>query len=529
MLSRRLFLGAMPLAAGAWQGPAELALIPRPASLTRREGELVVDGRTAITAAAGTQAEARYLAALLNCPLAGDTPPESCISLALDPSLERYGREGYWLEVAPGGAKLLASTTAGLFHAVQTVRQLLPATACSAEGRGTDEWRLPAVEIEDRPRFGWRGMHLDVARHFHNKATVMAYLDLLALHKLNTFHFHLTDDQGWRIEIKRFPKLARIGSRRRQTRVGHENAGGGFDGKPHGGFFTQNDIREIVAYASARHINVVPEIEMPGHAQAALAAYPEFGNTGEHIEVWGQWGVSKNVFAVNERTIRFLQHVLVEVMAIFPSRYIHVGGDEVPHDQWKASAEAQARMKALKLKNEAELQTWFIGRMNTFLRAHGRTLVGWDEIIEGGNTPGAVVMSWRGEQGGITAARAGHDVVMTPDQLTYLNYAQSKAATEPLSIGGFIDLRKIYEYEPVPAALSSADARHVLGTQAQLWTEYIPTRELLDYMAFPRLAALAEVAWTAKDRRSFADFSSRLPTHLDRLRAAGVKFRPLDA
>jgi hexosaminidase len=314
---------------------------------------------------------------------------------------------------------------------------------------------------------------------------------------------------------------------RKETRVGREGRSDRFDGTPHGGFYTQSDLREIVAYAAARHITVVPEIEMPGHAQAALAAYPEFGNTGQPGEVWTQWGVSKRIFSVNEKTFRFLEDVLSEVLDVFPGRYIHVGGDEVPKDEWRASEEAQARMKELGLKSEAELQTWFIGRINKFLRSRRRTLVGWDEIIEGGMTPGAIVMSWRGEKGGIEAARHGHDVVMTPTSHTYFDYYQGPPEKEPLAIGGFVDLAKVYNYEPVPAELNAQEAKHVLGTQGQLWSEYMPTAAQMEYMAFPRITALAEVAWTPKNRRDFAGFQRRLPAQMDRLKAMGVNYRPL--
>jgi hexosaminidase len=359
------------------------------------------------------------------------------------------------------------------------------------------------------------------------KAAILRFIDAMALQKLNTLQLHLTDDQGWRIEIRKYPKLTEIGAWRKETRAGHENDAKGFDGKPHGGFYTQADMREIVAYARERHINVVPEIEMPGHAQGAIAAYPELGNTGEKLEVGRHWGVNKNVFNVNERTILFLQDVLSEVLEIFPSKFIHVGGDEVPKDQWKASAEAQARIKQLGLKNEEELQSYFIRRMDEFLTARGRRLVGWDEILEGGLAPGATVMSWRGNKGGIAAARAGHDVVMTPTDYVYLDYYQSKDAGEPLGIGGYVPLEKVYSFEPVPPELNQNEARRVLGAQGNIWTEYIQTPEHLEYMAFPRLAALAEVTWTARDKMDFQDFEPRLVPLQERWKAMGVNFRPV--
>ncbi len=525
MLSRR---AAMTGFSGVLLAPAaeEPAIIPRPARLALRHRDFVVHSRTPVLTDTGARAEGQWLAGVLGCPLSAGAPRDGAVALRRDPTLARLGSEGYLLEVTPKRVTVRASTAAGAFYGAQTLRQLLPPASLSPAGRGGAPWRIPCLEIEDSPRFPWRGSLVDTARHFKPKAAILKYLDALALHKINTLQLHLTDDQGWRLEIKKFPKLTEIGSVRRQTRMGHERKAQGFDGKPHGGYYTQADIREIVSYAQARHITVVPEIEMPGHAQAALAAYPEFGNTGEKLEVWTQWGVSKNVFGVGEETFRFLEDVLSEVLELFPSKYIHVGGDEVPQDQWKASAEAQARIQELGLKNESELHTWFIGRIHTFLRARGRTLVGWDEIIEGGMTPGAVVMSWRGIKGGIEAARHGHDVVMTPTSHTYFDYYQSKDPSEPLAIGGLITLDRVYSYEPVPAELTAEEARHVLGTQGQLWSEYIPTPEHMEYMAFPRMCALAEVAWTPKERKAYSDFERRLRPHLERLTALGIHFRP---
>ena len=493
MLSRRSVL-AMPLVANAWQGSEEPALIPRPLRLTRRDGAFPFKGRL------------------------------SAVRKKTDASLSRLGQEGYLLEVTPKHALIRSAGAAGLYYGEQTFRQLLPPNW--TEGTQAS---VPCLEIEDRPRFPWRGGHVDVARNFKPKEVILKYIDALAAHKLNTLHFHLTDDQGWRVEIKKYPKLTSIGSMRKETRVGHENKNGGFDGKPHGGFYTQADLREIVAYAKQRQVTVVPEIEMPGHAQAILAAYPEFGVTGEKVEVWTQWGVSKNILGVSDKVFGFLEDVMGEVLEIFPSRYVHVGGDEVPPDQWKASAEVQAKIKELGLKNETQLHAWFIGRIHKFLTSKGRTMVGWDEIIEGGPMPGAVVMSWRGTKGGIEAAHHGNDVVMTPDGFTYFNYYQSRDPKEPLAIGGYIPIEKVYGYEPVPSELSAEEAKHVLGTQGQLWSEYIPTAELMEYMAFPRMTALAEVAWTAKDRREYPDFRRRLTVHVKRLKAMGIHFRPLDA
>ncbi len=527
MITRRAVLAAPAMT--FLQQPAEAAIIPLPSRVVRRTGQFIIGNQTRITEAPGAQIEAKWLSSILDCPVEKPSPRGSTVSLTLDASLSSLGPEGYTLDISPTHAALKAPKSAGLYYAAQTLRQLLPPSACGKTGRGAVDWSVPCLQIEDSPRFPWRGGHIDTCRHFLPKDEVLKYIDALALHKFNTLHFHLTDDQGWRIEIKKYPKLTTVGSRRRETRVGHEDMPQGFDGKPYGGFYSQADIREIVAYAAARHINVVPEIEMPGHAQAALSAYPEFGNTGEKLEVWTQWGVSNNTFNVSDKAIAFLQDVLSEVLELFPSKYIHVGGDEVPPDQWKANPEAQARIKALGLKNESALHSWFIGRMNEFLRSRGRILVGWDEIIEGGHLPGAVVMSWRGEKGGIEAARYGNQVVMTPDNYTYFNYYQSKGPKEPLAIGGFIPLDMVYNYDPVPAALNADQARLVLGTQGQLWSEYIPTPQILEYMAFPRMCALAEVAWTPKGQKNYASFQQRLRTHLERLKAMGINYRPLEA
>jgi hexosaminidase len=455
------------------------------------------------------------------------------IHLRRDPTLKPLGPEGYRLEISPARVVARAPELAGLFYAVQTLRQLLPPEIFREAPVSGVEWSVPAVTIEDQPRFAWRGAHLDAGRHFMPKEFVKKYIDLLALHKLNTFHWHLTDDQGWRLEIEQYPKLTGVGSCRKETLVGRYTRDASqwtFDGTPHCGFYTQDDAREIVAYAKARFITVVPEIEMPGHAVAAIAAYPELGVTGEPMEVSGRWGIFSDIFNAEPSTIRFLQNVLTEVLAIFPSRYIHIGGDEADKAKWKASAAVQARIKELGLKDEHELQSWFIRQMDVFLASKGRRLIGWDEILEGGLAENAVVMSWRGVEGGIQAARAKHDVVMAPTTHTYLDYYQSKdRAKEGLAIGGFLPLETVYSFEPVPPELEGDLATHVLGAQAQLWTEYMPTPKRVEYMAFPRLTALAEVVWTPKERKDYADYLRRLEPHLRRLTALDVDYRRLDA
>jgi hexosaminidase len=459
------------------------------------------------------------------------TKAGGAIMLSLDAALAKaLGDEGYRLEVTPTAVTIRAAKPAGLYYGIQTLRQLLPAEIFGSAVVPGVAWEVLPVTIEDYPRFRWRGLHLDVCRHFMPPAFVKRYIDLLALHKLNTFHWHLTEDQGWRIEIKKYPKLTSVGAWRKETLVGHyrHNVPHRFDGQRHGGFYTQDQVREIVAYAAARHVTIVPEIEMPGHAQAALAAYPEQGNTGKQIEVLTKWGISPHIFSARDKTILFLQDVLKEVLALFPGKYIHIGGDEAPKAQWKASDEMQALIRKKGLKDENELQSYFIKRMDSFLTQHGRRLVGWDEILQGGLAQGATVMSWRGMAGGIAAAKAGHDVVMAPTDYTYFDYYQADPKKEPLCIGELTPLKKVYGFEPVPKQLSAQQAKHVLGAQGQLWTEYIKTPARVEYMAYPRACALAEVVWTPTARKDYSDFQRRLEGHVARLSAMKVNYRKLD-
>lgn len=511
-----------------------VAVIPKPVSVTPGTGAFELKDGQAIWTDGGTARVGKMLAEAL-APALGFTLPvrqgkaAGGIRLAIDPSLGRLGDEGYILEITPKQVAIRAPKPAGVFYGTQSLRQLLPAAVYAPDAQKGVQWSLPAVVIEDQPRFGWRGALLDTGRHFMPKAAVLKFIDLLAMQKMNVFQLHLTDDQGWRIEIRKYPKLTEVGAFRKQTRVGREGESRAFDGKPHGGFYTQGDIREIVAYAADRFITVVPEIEMPGHATAAIAAYPELGNTGKPIEVGTYWGVYKSIFNPRESTIVFLQDVLTEVLELFPSQFIHVGGDEATKEEWKASPEVQARMKELGLNNEEQMQSYFIGRMDKFLSAKGRRLVGWDEILEGGLAPGATVMSWRGIKGGIAAAKAGHDVVMSPTDYVYLDYYQADRKAEPLAIGGFLPLNKVYSYDPVPADFTPEEAKRVLGTQGNIWTEYMPAPEQVQYMAFPRLAAIAEVAWTPKERKAdFNEFRDRVRVQEQRWKALGVRFRPVD-
>ncbi|GAB3821660.1 family 20 glycosylhydrolase [Pontibacter rugosus] len=385
---------------------------------------------------------------------------------------------------------------------------------------------LPAVSITDKPRYEWRGMHLDVVRHFFPVEFVKQYIDYLAMHKLNTFHWHLTDDQGWRIEIKKYPKLTEVGAWRDSTLIGHYwDLPQTYDNTRHGGFYTQEQIKEVVKYAQERYITVVPEIEMPGHAVAALAAYPELSCSGGPFKVEGKWGIFKDVFcAGNEQTFAFLEDVLTEVIALFPSKYIHVGGDESPKDRWKACAKCQQRMAQEGLKNEHELQSYFVQRMEKFVNSKGRQIIGWDEILEGGLAPNAAVMSWRGTKGGIAAAKQKHYVVMTPGTHLYFDHYQGDRELEPTAIHGYSPLSKVYAFEPTPAELSKEEQQYVLGAQANLWTEYIPTEEHVEYMVMPRMAALSEVLWTQENQKNWDDFKQRMQRQYQRYDALGVKY-----
>ncbi len=437
------------------------------------------------------------------------------ISLSLDPGVT--GEEGYVLDVSRSGVELRAATARGLFYAAQSLLQLIPPSGLS------NEIEVPAVHIQDEPRFAYRGLMLDVGRHFFPVEFIKKYIDLLAQYKLNRFHWHLTEDQGWRIEIKRYPKLQEVAAYRPETLIGHYNdQPQQFDGERYGGYYTQEEVKEVVSYAQERFVTIIPEIEMPGHAQAAIAAYPELGCTGETMQPATLWGVHENIFCPSEETFAFLEGVLTEVMELFPSKYIHIGGDEAPKTQWEESALAQRVIRREGLEDEHGLQSYFIGRIEKFLNDHGRQIIGWDEILEGGLAPNATVMSWRGTSGGIEAARQGHDVIMTPTTHLYFDYYQSDSPDEPLAIGGYLPIDKVYSFEPVPEELSQEESRYVLGAQANLWTEYIDSPEKVEYMVYPRALALAELAWTPAEEKDFQDFAERLSVHIPRLQGMGV-------
>ncbi|WP_405830348.1 beta-N-acetylhexosaminidase [Streptomyces sp. NBC_00105] len=521
-------------------------LIPAPrVALFREDGSRFAFGsEPCLAAGPGTGTVARWLRRELGAATGWDLPAAAAgrsaeLRLRLDPDgVGDAGPEAYRIEIGPDGAELTGATAAGLFWAAQTLRQLLGPDAhrkAPAAGPGR-VWSLPHGTVADGPRFGWRGLMLDVARHFMPKDGVLRYIDLLAAHKLNVLHLHLTDDQGWRVEIKRYPRLTGVGAWRGRSRWGHR-ASPLWNETPHGGFYTQDDIREIVAYAAERHVRVVPEIDVPGHSQAAIAAYPELGNADvvdtAALGVWDDWGITENVLAPTEAVLRFYEGVFEELLELFPaevSPFVHVGGDECPKAQWKASATAQERIRELGVDGEDGLQAWFIGHFDGWLAERGRRLIGWDEILEGGLAPGAAVSSWRGYAGGIAAAEAGHDVVMCPEQQVYLDHRQAGGGDEPMPIGYVRSLEDVYRFEPVPPKLSPEAAAHVLGAQANVWTEVMENQDRVDYQVFPRLAAFAEVVWSwqpAPEERDFAWFEGRMAAaHYARLDALGVAYRP---
>ncbi|HQW10685.1 MAG TPA: beta-N-acetylhexosaminidase [Saprospiraceae bacterium] len=423
--------------------------------------------------------------------------------------------DGYHLSIKDNEIEILYSSEASAFYAFQSLIQLVPLEFLTVD---STLLQLPMGEIYDYPRFSYRGMHLDESRHFFGSEAVKKYIDMLAYQKMNYFHWHLTDDQGWRIEIKAFPKLTSVGGCREATLVGRAGAKPEvYDGVEYCHFYTQKEIKEIIDYAADNYITIVPEIEMPGHATAALAAYPMLSCSDKKIITTQKWGVFYDIFCPTEETFGFLEKVLTEVIDLFPGPYIHIGGDEVPKKAWKESAFCQELIKRNKLKDENELQSWFIQRIEKFVNSKGKKIIGWDEILEGGLAPNATVMSWRGEKGGLTAANQGHDVIMTPNDECYFDHYQMKDALQPLAIGGLTTLKDVYDYEPIPSGLNLGMEKHILGTQANLWAEYILTPEHLQYMAYPRSFALAEVQWSSKSGKNYTDFLHRLSYQIERL------------
>ena len=528
-----LSIPALRLLAGS---PGRFAIIPLPQVLRPHHGSFVLRPDAAILVDADARETGEYLAKYLRrstgypLPVRVETIAQAGqgnILLSTDKAKVGLAPEAYELAATHDSVVIRASAAAGLFYGVQSLLQLLPPDVFSRQPVAHETWSIPCGEIEDTPRFAWRGFMLDVSRHFFNKSEVEQILDAMALHKLNVFHWHLADDQGWRIEIKKYPRLTHIGAWRNKIGFGLDpraSSAYGPDGR-YGGYYTQEDIREVVAYAQARHITIVPEIEMPGHSLAALAAYPQLSCSGGPYSTDPVMGTPAGIYcAGNEETFTFLENVLLEVCGLFPGKYIHIGGDEVTKENWHDCPRCQALMRRDGLKNEHELQSYFVRRMVSFLTAHGRQAVGWSEIREGGLPAGAVLMDWNG--GAVEAATAGHDVVMCPNAYCYFDYYQSRdRATEPPASGAYLPLSKVYSFDPIPAGLDSRNWAHILGPQANLWTEYIPSLKQAEYMSFPRLCALAEVAWSPANERNWDDFFRRLQAHLQRLDRLGVNYR----
>jgi hexosaminidase len=500
------------------------SLIPLPAGVTDAAGAFTLRDGDEISVHGDAAADVAHqfadlLARARGLRLRVTDARDSAIEFVVDPQLDVAGAttpqaraEAYELRVGPEHIRLVARTPHGLFDGSMTLWQWL-----TAETAKTSSIRVPCVRIADYPRFAWRGLMLDSARHFQSPEFVKRFIDEMSRHKLDVLHWHLTDDQGWRIQIKKYPELTAIGAWRTPASLRG-------DAPRYGGFYTQDDIREIVRHAAARHVVIVPEIDMPGHAQAAIAAYPQFGVTGKRPPVSPDWGVHTYLYNVDDATFSFLEDVLGEVMDLFPGTYIHIGGDEAAKDQWQASPQVQQRMRELGVSSEAALQGYFTARIGKFLAAHGRRLIGWDEILEGGVPADATVMSWRGEDGGVAAARAGHDVVMAPSPLMYFDHIQSDSHDEPPGRPDVVSLHDVYAYEPVPQALDAAQARHVLGAQANLWSEYLDTPQRVEHAAFPRAAALAEVLWSPTARRDWPGFLARLPEQFVRYRLLGIAY-----
>ncbi len=500
-------------------------VIPRPAEIKASEGNFEITPETRVIFDQSDK-ELTRIAQFLNnhfekyyhftLPVASDG--KTGIRLVTDLS-SKTGKEGYTMKADKKGIVITASAANGVFYGIQSLKQMLPVQV-------SEKITVPFVEIKDEPRLAWRGVMLDVGRHFFPVSYIKEFLDNMAMYKLNTFHWHLTEDQGWRIEIKKYPKLTELAHWRDETVLGHARDSKTYDGIGYGGFYTQDQVKEIVKYAADRYITVVPEIEMPGHSTAALAAYPELGCTGGPYEVAKTWGVMKDVYcAGKEETFSFLQNVLDEVCELFPSTYIHVGGDECPKDAWKKCPACQKRIKDEGLADEHELQSYFIQRMEKHLMSKNKKLIGWDEILEGGLAPEATVMSWRGVKGGIEAAKQKHDVVMTPNSHMYFDYYQKENHEgEPLAIGGYLPLEKVYSYEPVPEELNAEEANYIIGVQANVWTEYIANTNYLEYMSFPRVCALSEVAWSLKETKDFADFQKRMESEYSRLKMYGINY-----
>ena len=535
-----LFAGTALLMASCTASPqrslSELAIIPLPSEVEPSSSSaFTFDSGTEVALLGldplSTSAAARFVQAVRSesgivlaeprVAQAGDDDADSALAVRVSTD-QGATAAAYTIDISEAGIDVRAGDSAGVQYGLETLRQLVAMTADGGHAV------IPGGRIADQPRFSYRGMHLDVGRHFFGPDDIKAYLDLLARYKFNHFHWHLTEDQGWRIEIERYPRLTEIASRRAETILEKNFDPYVGDGIPHEGYYTQDEVRDIVGYAAERHITVIPEIEMPGHSQAALAAYPELACTEGPFEVSTTWGVHEEIYCPKEETFEFLQNVLSEVLELFPSEAIHIGGDEAPKKRWQESAQAQSVIRREGLSDERELQSYFIRRIESFLADRGRRLIGWDEILEGGLAPQATVMSWRGTEGGIEAAKLGHDVIMTPTSHCYFDYYQGPPESEPLAIGGDLPLDKVYSFEPVPPELSAEEARFILGAQGNVWTEYIKTWSHVEYMVLPRMLALAEVVWTPAELKDWSSFRQRALAHQELLMAAGHNVRSIE-
>lgn len=507
-------------------GQSNLPVIPLPQKVEYHSGSFILSSKTIIQSKDTSSFEALFLKENiknqtgLELQILAEVPTAvSKINLVFDVEgpTESNLKEVYKLMVNNQSVTIKAEYNQGLFYGIQTLLQMVPFEK-------KNEIAIPWMKISDAPKYAWRGMHLDVCRHYFPISFIKKYIDYLAHYKMNTFHWHLTEDQGWRIEIKKYPKLTAVGAWRNGSMVGRYDDQK-IDDVKYGGFYTQEEIKEVVAYASQRHITIVPEIEMPGHSLAALAAYPELSCTGGPFEVGKKWGVFDDVYCPKEETFTFLENVLSEVMALFPSEYIHIGGDECPKTRWKSCAHCQKIIKEKGLKDEHELQSYFIQRIEKFVNGKGRKIIGWDEILEGGLAPNAAVMSWRGTDGGIAAAKQKHYVVMTPGSHCYFDHYQGKPENEPLAIGGFTSLEKVYNFNPMPDELNAEERKYILGAQANVWTEYILTPEQVEYMIMPRMSALAEVLWGTANPENFIDFKTRLQAQEIWLKNNNINYR----
>jgi hexosaminidase len=511
------------------EAPPKVVLIPKPQQIEVKNGSFTFQKNSSIYydkkfVLAGTFIS-NYIKKGSDFKLDNASYVKATISILYD---ENLPKEGYSLNISEEKIIIKASDESGAFYGVQTLRQLLPPQFEIPKGFTDEQVKISQLNIIDHPAFRYRGMHLDVSRHFFSKEFVKEYIANLAALKMNYFHWHLTDDQGWRIEIKKYPKLSSHAAYREETLIGHYNeTPQKFDNTRYGGFYTQEDIKEVVAFAAKHNVTIVPEIEMPGHAQAAISAYPELGCTGNQVPVATKWGVFEDIFCPNETTFTFLENVLSEVITLFPGEYIHIGGDEAPKTQWKKCDHCKKLIKELHLKDEHELQSYFINRIEVFLNSNGKKIIGWDEILEGGLAPNATVMSWRGTEGGIAAAKQNHNVIMTPNSHSYFDYYQAENDSEPLAIGGFIPLKKVYSFNPVPKELNNKEASYILGAQANLWTEYIDTEDKVEYMVYPRILAMSEITWSGATKdieKEYPNFIERVAPFMKRLSLLAINY-----